>query len=90
MPDYADIAVKAAIKLHSRRSISPREAWDDAAAEVFPASASMQSKGCPRTTFLTLCARGAIKDLLPIGEVGTSENVRHTEDCLVLLADHPD
>lgn len=63
MPDYADVAVRAALKLRSGRPISAREAWDDAAVEVFPESASLQLKGCPRTTFLTLCASGAVKDL---------------------------
>ncbi|MFD2296790.1 DUF6979 family protein [Massilia sp. GCM10020059] len=88
MPDYADVAVRAALKLRSG-PISPREAWDDAAVEVFPESASMQSKGCPRTTFLTLCASGAVKDLPGAGVVGDSENARHAKDCLALLAGHP-
>lgn len=90
MPDYSDVAVRAAINLRSGQSISARKAWDDAAAEVFPKSVSMQSKGCPRTTFLTLCARGALKDLLPSGVVGSGENVRHAEDGLALLGDHPE
>lgn len=89
MPDYADVAVRAALKLRSGRPISAREAWDDAAIEVFPESASMQSKGCPRTTFLTLCASGAVKDLPGAGVVGDSENARHAKDCLELLAEHP-
>lgn len=89
MPDYTDVAVRAALKLRSGRPISAREAWDAAAVEVFPESASMQSKGCPRTTFLTLCASGAVKDLPATGMVGTSENARHAKDCLALLAAQP-
>jgi hypothetical protein len=90
MSDYADVAIRAALKLRSGLPISAREAWNDAAGEVFPASASMQSKGCPRTIFLTLCASGALKDLPAVGEVGVGENARHAKDCLALLAGHPD
>lgn len=89
MPDYADVAVQAALTLRSGGPISARQAWDDAAIEMFPQSPSMQSKGCPRTTFLTLCASGAIKGLPAAGIVGTSENARHAKDCLALLARHP-
>lgn len=89
MPDYADVAVQAALKLCSGRPISAREAWDNAAVEVFPKSASLQSKGCPRTTFLTLCASGAVKGLPAAGIVGVSENARHAKDCLALLTRHP-
>jgi hypothetical protein len=69
--------------------MSAREAWDDAATEVFPDSASMQSKGCPRTTFLTLCASGAVKDVPATGALRDSENARHAKDCLALLAEQP-
>lgn len=89
MPDYADVAVRAALKLCSGRPMSAREAWDDAATEVFPDSASMQSKGCPRMTFLTLCASGAVKGLAAIGVVGKSENALHARECLALLAEQP-
>lgn len=89
MPDYADVAIQAALALRSGRLTSAREAWDNAAVEVFPNSASMQSKGCPRTTFLTLCASGAVKDLPAAGIVGGSENARHAKDCLALLTEHP-
>jgi hypothetical protein len=89
VPDYADVAVQAALTLRSGRPISAREAWDDAAVEVFPKSASMQSKGCPRTTFLTLCTSGAVKDLPAAGIVGVSENARHAKYCLALLARNP-
>lgn len=89
MPDYADVAVRAASKLRSGRTVSAREAWDSAAADVFPGSASMQAKACPRTTFLTLCASGAVEGLPAWGIVRDSENARHAHDCLRLLAKHP-
>lgn len=89
MSDYAEVAVRAVSKLHSGKPISAREAWDNSAAEVFPQSASVRSKGCPRTTFLTLCDSGAVKGLLAAGVVRNSENARHALDCLALLAQHP-
>jgi len=89
MPDYADVAIRAVSELRSGRAISVRDAWDNAAVEVFPSSPSMQVKGCPRTTFLTLCASGAVKGLTATGVVRDSENSRHAQDCLTLLAKHP-
>lgn len=89
MPDYADVAVRAALILRSSREISAREAWHEAAREVFPESPSMQSKGCPRTTFLALCASGAVKELPATGFFPESENARHAKDCLALFALDP-
>jgi len=89
MPDYADVAIRAVSELRSGRANSPRDAWDKAAVEIFPSSPSMQSKGCPRTTFLTLCASGAVKGLPSTEVVRDSENSRHARDCLRSLARHP-
>lgn len=90
MSSYADVAVQAALKLRSGQPISARKAWTDAACAVFSESPSMQSKGCPRTTFLTLCASGALKGVPALGAIVDSANARHAKDCLALLAQHPD
>lgn len=63
MPDYSDVAVLAVSKIYGASPISARMAWANAAAEVFPKSVAMQVKGCPRTTFLTLCASGVVKGI---------------------------
>ena len=89
MPDYSDVAVLAVSKVYGASPISPRMAWANAAAEVFPNSVSMQVKGCPRTTFLTLCASGVVKGVPGGPAIRDSENARHAQDCLKLLAQHP-
>ena len=90
MATYADVAVLAAHRLKSKSSISPREAWKIATAELFPNSLSMQAKGCPRTVFLTICASGALAEIAATGVERDSENARHALDCLVLLDQHPE
>jgi hypothetical protein len=50
----------------------------------------MQAKGCPRTTFLAVCASGALAGIAPTGALRDSENVRHAQDCLLLLKEFPD
>jgi hypothetical protein len=87
MQGYANVAVRAVSKLRSGDPISAREAWDRAAAEVFPDSASMQSKGCPRTTFL--CASGVVSGVTARDAMRDSTNARHARECLKLLAQYP-
>ena len=86
MPNYSDVAVQAALKLGREPSISAREAWNYAAIEAFPNSESMQSKGCPKTTFLTVCASGALVDFPKNGTVRDTANAKHARDCLTLIA----
>lgn len=89
MPNYSDVAVQAALKLGREPSISARDAWNYAAIKAFPNSESMQSKGCPRTTFLSVCASGALVDFPKSGIELNSANAGHARDCLTLLAQNP-
>ena len=71
MGKYGQVAVTAVGLLHSGGTDNPRQAWDIAAQEVFPHSASSREKGCPRSTFLGLCEGGLVKGV-PAGEYCTA------------------
>lgn len=60
MGKYGDVARRAATLIESRPSLTPRDAWNEAAAEVFPESRSARLKACPRDAFLGLCEMGAV------------------------------
>lgn len=59
---YGRTAVKAA-ELCRKDKVSPVEAWDKAAMEVFPHSVTSRTKGCPKHTFLALCQEGLINEI---------------------------
>ena len=65
MGKYGYVATLAAGTVAKGAAIAPRDAWNAAAARVFPDSPSSQAKGCPRDTFLALCDLGAIHGVLP-------------------------
>lgn len=65
MNKYAIIALKA-IELVQKTLISPNNAWDEIAAEVFYNSPSSRDKGCPKGAFLGLCEEGMVKGI-PVG-----------------------
>jgi hypothetical protein len=60
MRTYGDVAVRATELFRNTVRASPREAWDAAAGEAFPTSASRQRKACPRGAFLGLCEEGLV------------------------------
>ncbi|EAA5227707.1 hypothetical protein MA689_003835 [Salmonella enterica] len=62
MNKYAIAALKAHHYLVVSKSMSPREAWATAVAEVTE-SESSRKKGCPRATFLTLADCGYLQGI---------------------------
>jgi hypothetical protein len=40
--------------------MTPSEAWNVAASEIFPLSESLQKKSCPRNAYLGLCEEGLV------------------------------
>jgi hypothetical protein len=82
---FATVAVEAVYAYKRSDVRNPREAWLAATQKVFPYSVSMQEKGCPRTTFLTLCASGAVTGIPAGPYVKDSANVKHALDALALL-----
>jgi hypothetical protein len=58
MGRYGVVAVKA-VNNYQTNEITPRDAWELAAHEVFT-SKSSRDKGCPRSAFLVLCEEGLV------------------------------
>jgi hypothetical protein len=56
---FAEVALKAQEKATSR-TMNPKDAWYEAAEESI-ASESSRLKGCPRESFLGLCAEGIVR-----------------------------
>ena len=86
---FSTVAVKAVEAYVQSAALSPHIAWSVAAQKVYPHSVSMQEKGCPRTTFLALCANGAVKGVPSGRYVRDSANVQHALDALMLLKQDP-
>lgn len=56
---YGHTAVKA-VSYYKKEGLTPVEAWEKAAMDVFPHSVTSRTKGCPKHTFLALCQEGLI------------------------------
>ena len=54
-----------AYTLCADQRLSPVEAWQKAAAEVFPHSKSARIKSCPKNAFLGLAAAGHMRGIAP-------------------------
>lgn len=67
MIKYRETAVIAALMLQNGDTTDPVEAWNKAAKAVFPNSADLQNKGCPKGAFLGLCNNGLLQGF-PSGE----------------------
>lgn len=61
MGRYGRAAESAAKLLAKQHGLSPRDAWNSAVIAEFGDSKSLQTKGCPRDSFLALCELGVIK-----------------------------
>jgi hypothetical protein len=74
---YGDVAIKAVV-LVNKEGLTPREAWNEAAKEVFINSRSSTEKGCPRTAFLSLCELGLVKGVAKGFYVSSQSNKKYT------------
>ena len=61
---YARCATLA-YQLCTSQPLTPAEAWQQAAASVFPHSEAGRKKGCPKNAFLGLAAAGYLQDIAP-------------------------
>lgn len=90
MNKYGQTALRAVELMHAGLR-SPQTAWEHAAAQMFPDSASSRSKSCPKVAFLGLCSAGLI-DMLPGPTQVTgadSVNASYARDALELLRSEP-
>lgn len=89
MAKYGEAAELASRFLAGARAITPRDAWNEAVAHVFPNSPSSQVKGCPRDTFLALCEIGVINNV-PAGTYTRSiKNKGYAIRAIALLRKNP-
>ncbi|MCG8618297.1 MAG: hypothetical protein MI802_18940 [Desulfobacterales bacterium] len=89
MGQYGDAAVKAVCLLEKDSKLNPEGAWKNAMKEVSDSESSI-NKGCPKTTFLSLCQEGFIKNVHCNEKKYTysNSNYRYTMNAVkMLLAD---
>jgi hypothetical protein len=90
MGKYGETAIHA-VKLITDGNIKdPRDAWKAAAQRVFPHSASMRDKGCPRSTFLGLCAEGLIRGVSGGSYTTSSSNKSYGVRAVQILRRRPE
>ena len=85
MGNFGETAVRA-VELYVREGhLSPRTAWDQAAAELLRTT-SMREKGCPRATFLSLCQEGLVPGIPPGSYTTAHENRDHAIEAVRRLS----
>src|SRR5687767_12681354 len=72
MQQYGEVAISAA-ELTRTAGVPPAEAWERAVQTIFPQSASLQEKSCPRGAYLGLCEEGLVVGV-PAGSYTQSSN----------------
>ena len=70
---YARCATLA-YQLCTRQPLHPAQAWQQAAASVFPHSESARTKGCPKNAFLGLAAAGYLQGIAPFAHRSKNGN----------------
>lgn len=85
MAGYRDAAILAVELILSGNRVEPAAAWDQAARKLFPSSASLREKGCPRGAFLGLCAEGLIVGVEPGNYAKLSRNGKYAIDAVKVL-----
>ncbi|MBA6365772.1 hypothetical protein H4J56_08745 [Colwellia sp. BRX8-4] len=86
---YGLVALNAVNKLNSMKEIAPSNAWDEAAAFVFPTQLSSRKKGCPRSSFLGLCEEGKVKGVKSGNYTSSKANKAYANDAAELLKNSP-
>ena len=74
MTGFKDVAVLAVELLSSGNCAEPAIAWKNAASKMFPSSASLRDKGCPKGSFLGLCMADLVVGVEPGNYVKPSKN----------------
>lgn len=57
--------------------VNPQVAWERASGKLNPTSIDAATKGCPRTTFLTLCEEGYVRGVQRGHFADGRENAEH-------------
>lgn len=88
MSHFGQVAVVAR-SLVIVRDLAPRDAWDSAAAIVFPDSKSNREKLCPKGAFRGLCAAGLVLNIPATDASEINTNGQYAVTAARLLAANP-
>ena len=89
MAKYGDVAIRATRMFQEKIVDSPRDAWDKVVTDIFPNSQSSQEKGCPKDTYLSLCANGLVEGVPPGSYTRSVMNKRYALEAISLLNKEP-
>ena len=85
MPGYRDAAVLAVELVSSGNCVDAVAAWSQATSKLFPSSASLRDKGCPKGAFLGLCNEGVVVGVEPGDFAKPSKNGEYAIDAVKVL-----
>lgn len=85
MPGFKEVAVIAAELVSGEDHAEPAAAWKTAARKVFPSSASLRDKGCPKGSFLGLCNAGLVEGVEPGNYAKASKNGAYAIEAVEVL-----
>lgn len=89
MARYGEVAVRATHMIQEKIVDSQRDAWTKVVTDIFPNSESSQKKGCPKDTYLSLCADGRVVGV-PSGSYTRSvKNRQYALEAISLLYKEP-
>lgn len=89
MARYGEAAVWAA-RMIAEDHLRPEVAWERACGKLNPTSIDAATKGCPRTTFLTLCEEGFVRGVQRGHFSDGRENAEHALALARLLVEDSD
>ncbi len=85
MANYRDAAVLAVELISSGSCAEPAAAWSQATSKLFPSSASLRDKGCPKGAFLGLCNEGLVVGVESGNYSKSSKNGEYAIDAVRVL-----
>ena len=89
MARCGEVAVSATHMIQEKIVDSPRDAWTKVVTDIFSNSESSQKKGCPKDTYLSLCADGRVVKV-PSGSYTRSvKNRQYALEAINLLYKEP-
>ena len=85
MAGYRDAAVLEVELISSGNCAEPADAWNQATSKLFPSSASLREKGCPKGAFVGLCNEGIVVGVEPGNYAKSSKNGGYAIDAVKVL-----
>lgn len=89
MGKYGQTAIKAVNLIQRIPDLSPDEAWEKAAIDIFGKAALNQTKKCPKGVFLGLCEEGLVKGVVRGEYTKSKMNKQYAIKGLKLINEEP-